>query len=97
MPRRSEEAKARAARKKMEIERARAIAGDEFLELDFNRQVKEVIEFINDLEPSIGCTKKFPNRNSFDFIRCGFQKFLLEHDASKLKQFGVPTQVQELR
>ena len=47
--------------------------------MEFEDRVQEVINHINDLEPAKGCTKNFLNRKSFEFIRCGFQKFILDY------------------
>lgn len=72
-------AKAKHERKKKQIEQSRTKARQQFLEMEFEAQVQEVINYINELEPAKGCTKNFLNRNSFEFIRCGFQKFILDY------------------
>jgi hypothetical protein len=90
-------AKEKHERKVKELARTRAAAGDAFLQRGFNDQVLEVVRFIDSLKPNVGCKKAIPNKRSFEFIRCGFQKFILEHDATKLKQFGVPTKLDQIR
>lgn len=90
----SDDAKQRHQEKKLRNENARKRAGVSFLNTTFDKQVQEVVEFIDGLEPKIGCVKKFPARNSFEFIRCGFQKFILEYDLQKRVKY--PNTLDEL-
>lgn len=96
---RSADSKQKHEQKMKNLAKTREIAGEAFRKLGFNEQVHQVVEFINDLKPAVGCKKQFneSKRKSFEFIRCGFQKFLLEHDAKKMKQFGVPSDEDQVK